>query len=447
MEGTKMLYGVKIWLVIRRFLLFLRLYKVFSMEQNGDADILRLLWSDKKQVYGRRFGLASGGEAVVRSCGEHDRSEDIYAGAEVELDGVVLRGDVVFGVVPPERIPRYAVLQVVSAPSVSLVRFDGWRIPQMILPVPEELRRSVGSLHYGAGSYECGLWLADADRIKRVSIMENLMLERLERKCGDVMQVFEESGRDWQQTFHVMLFRAMGGNRNREPYMRLASRATYSMVLRERSSVTMVEALLLGTSGLLEGCYFDDYIHQLRDHYKYLCSKYRLTPMHAHEWESGGTYPRSMPIQRIVQLASFLSGNEFVFDRMTACRTRDDVQVLFSAEASHYWTTHYIPDGSSKRCPKRIGEEKADLLGMNLVVPMMFAYGNYTGKEELKEAAVGLLASIPPESNVIIRGWTGKGVPVSSAMDSQALLQLSNEYCIGRRCTDCRIGRRLIKML
>ena len=412
--------------------------------EGDNKDILMFLWSRGKILDCSGFSARGGSIRILRQ-GEYDASDDCFSGAEIETDGNIQRGDVVFGVVSPTRIPRYTILQVISSPSQSLVRFDGFRIPQITVDIPAETFRSVESLRFGASSYECGFWLSDTSRLERISIFEKLLLERLHRKCEDIARVFEETGRDWSQAFYVMLFRAMGGNRNREPYMKLASRATYSMVLRERSSVTVVEALLLGTSGLLDGCYFDDYIHSLRDHYKYLCAKYIISPMHANEWESGGSYPRSMPIQRIVQLASFFSESDFVFDRMTACRSREDIHRLFSAEASHYWTTHYIPDGSSKMCPKRIGEEKADLLGINLVVPMMFAYGNYTGKEELKEAALELLASIPAENNVIIRGWTGVGVPVQSAMDTQALIQLRNEYCTTGNCTSCRVGRRLIK--
>ena len=411
-----------------------------------NRDILMFLWARRDAPGDNSFELAHGGTLRVLERGEYNADYDCFSSAEIELDGKIHRGDVVFGVVPPSDIPRYAVAQAVSSPSPSLITLDGARLPQIVMSIPDVTMRSVESLRRGSGSYECGLWLADTQRLERIGMFEKLLLERLQRKCGDIMRVFEASDRDWSQTFHVMLFRAMGGNRNREPYMNLASLATYSMVLRERSSITVVEALLLGSSGLLDGCYYDDYILSLRDHYKYLCAKYGIRPMHASEWESGGNYPRSMPIQRIVQLASFLAGSDFVFDRMISCRGRGDVHGLFSAEASHYWATHYIPNGSSKVCPKRIGEDKADLLGINLVVPMMFAYGNYSGREELKEAALELLTSIPPENNVIIRGWTGAGVPVRDATDSQALLQLKTEYCASAACTACRVGRRLIKI-
>jgi hypothetical protein len=311
--------------------------------------------------------------------------------------------------------------------------------------VSADAKRAVESLRSGAGRYECGLWLADASSVLRVSVMDDLLLERLGRKCGDITAVLAESDGNWEQAFHVMLFRAMGGNRNREPYMELASRATSTMASREKSSGEMLEALLLGASGLLEGRGRDEYIDRLRGHFEYLRNKYGIEPMRPAEWEMSGVNPRNSPAIRIVQLASFIAQRDFLFDTVINCRTRDDVQRLFSAEASHYWAALHTPKGLNSRSPKRIGEEKADLLGINLVVPIMFAYGAYTGKEYLKEAALELLERIPAENNAIVRGWTGMGVPVRNALDSQAVIQLKNEYCTAGRCTECRIGRRILK--
>ncbi len=406
-------------------------------------DILKLMWMRHSSIVTGTF-VSTGGEHVrVITRGEPDDGGAI-TGAEVEISGIVERGDVIIGPKATAGALKYAVLQVCGEVCEPLLRLDGRVVPQIVLAVPDGLKRSVDSLKCGADAYECGLWLSDVPSAVRVSVMDDLLMERLKRKCADIMKVFCDADSNWEQAFHVMLFRAMGGNRNREPYMKLASRATSTMVSREKSSVEMLEALLLGASGLLEGCYYDDYIHRLRSHFEYLQNKFGIEPMRAAEWELSGMNPRNNPVIRIVQLASFLSRRDFLFDTLINCRTRDDVQRFFSAEASHYWTTHYVPDGSSARCPKRIGEEKADLLGINLVVPVMFAYGAYTGKESLKEAAIELLEQIPAEGNAIVRGWTGRGVPVRNALDSQAVIQLKNEYCIPKRCTECRIGKKIV---
>ena len=78
---------------------------------------------------------------------------------------------------------------------------------------------------------------------------------------------------------------------------------------------------------------------------------------------------------------------------------------LFSAEASDYWYTHYIPATPTRELPKRIGRMKSDLLGINLVSLIQYAYGAYNGNERLRERAFALLEAIPAEENRFMRRW------------------------------------------
>ncbi len=84
-------------------------------------------------------------------------------------------------------------------------------------------------------------------------------------------------------------------------------------------------------------------------------------------------------------------------------------------------------------------------MGINLVAPLMFAYGRETGNEELCERALDLLAAIPAEKNRKLDGWYEGGCIAENGFESQALLELTVEYCSRRACADCRIGRTEIK--
>ena len=68
------------------------------------------------------------------------------------------------------------------------------------------------------------------------------------------------------------------------------------------------------------------------------------------------------------------------------------------------------------------------------------AYVDIPENEELCERATGFLESLKAEDNHIIRHWSGAGLPVSTAADSQALLQLQKEYCDKKDCLRCRFG-------
>ena len=167
--------------------------------------------------------------------------------------------------------------------------------------------------------------------------------------------------------------------------------------------------------------------------------------MRASQWTLTGVLPRNHPVLRLSQMASLLCNCELLFSKVIDCCTADDVSRVFTTEASDYWTTHYIPARQSANSVKRLGRSKAHLIGINLVAPMQFFYSAHTGREELRTRAIELLESIPAEDNRFIRSWQSEGVPVGSAFDTQALLQLFNEYCANGRCCACRLGRRLIK--
>ena len=77
----------------------------------------------------------------------------------------------------------------------------------------------------------------------------------------------------------------------------------------------------------------------------------------------------------------------FLVERTMACRTEEDVRRLFGVEASDYWKTHFIPGSESDARPKRIGAFKANIIGINLVAILQFAYGSYTSSERLRDSA------------------------------------------------------------
>ncbi|MCZ6521596.1 MAG: DUF2851 domain-containing protein, partial [Bacteroidetes bacterium] len=50
------------------------------------------------------------------------------------------------------------------------------------------------------------------------------------------------------------------------------------------------------------------------------------------------------------------------------------------------------------------------------------------------------LEHIKAEENKILRMWKDLGIKVSTAADSQALIQLYHQFCQKKRCLECKIG-------
>lgn len=237
----------------------------------------------------------------------------------------------------------------------------------------------------------------------------------------------------------------MGGIDNKEAFTELARRVPYAAILREKMVPQNIEAMLIGATGLLELYQHDEYILNLKRNFEYLAAKYSIEAMEASAWKLSHIYPNNHPILRLSQITTFLVHTQNVMDRILECRTGDDVNRLFGVETLPYWLTHYTPASTSRTVAKRIGRTKSDLLAINLIAQMQFAYGSYISSESLRERALSLLENIAAEKNSIIAQWNSYGPLARSAFDSQALLQLSFEYCKHHRCEECAVGRRILR--
>ncbi len=293
----------------------------------------------------------------------------------------------------------------------------------------ERVAEIVERLRAGAGHCACGERLAALDPLQRHELFTHLVFDRLERKMRLVESLHREAGENWNVTFYLLYFRTLGDRKNQEAYLELARRVPYKAVLRERLTPHAVEAMLFGASGLLELYRHDDHTLGLRRAFEHLAAKYEIEPMLADSWELSGIRPANHPVLRLAQAAAFFAQDEFVMARAMACRTEGDIRQLFCIEAPAYWRTHYVPGAESDEQPKRIGAFKANIIGINLVAILQFAYGSYTDNESLRESALLLLEKLPAEENRYILAWRERGLRAANAFETQALLQLATEYC------------------
>lgn len=411
------------------------------MTDTLDLDRLLALWWPEAAAAAETFRTSAGEQVRIFSAGERVVGRNLYAGAEVEIDGRRFMGEVVVG---SER-SEGAVLGVTAGEATPVFGLGGRVVPRITVEVPAAAERRLAVLKEGAEFYGCAGVIGAMSSLHRAGLMTSLLVERLQRKYNDLKTIHSLSGGNWEQTMYAMLFKTMGDNRNREAFVKLARSVPYVALLHERRSLLAVEAMLLGGSGLLECYECDDYVTKLKSEFEYFRRKYRIAPLKPSEWNVSRINPMNHPVLRMVQIAAFLTREDFVFSRLVACRTGEELYRLFDAEASDYWTTHYIPGRSSAPCSKRIGRSKCDLLGINVVTPLKFAYANFTGNDAMREEALELLEDIAPESNLYTRRWMEGGVELRSAFDSQAVLQLSNEYCMRGRCTECLIGRNALR--
>jgi hypothetical protein len=398
---------------------------------------------------GREFRAVTGHRVMVVAEGEpSDDWPGVWLSAEVVVDGERRHGEIVVG--SDVNAPCGTVLRVVEDVAPFVLGPDDRLVPQIVVEAPSAVRRCYDDLRSGSAAYLCAGRIARMDPLRRTELMTALLVERLHRKTLRIDTIFEAAERDWNQTFYTLMLTSMGGDRNREAFAALAGKATAAMVAREKGSGLRIEALLLGAAGFLFGASGEKDRHTLwlEEEARHMLVKYGIVPLKPAVWSLNKLYPANHPVVRLAEIAALVSKSDFMLDGVLGCRTSEDVERLFAASASEYWRTHYTLSGPEGRASdKTIGRVKARLMGLNLVAPLMFAYGRANEQERLCERALDLLATIPAEKNSRLDGWSAGGCTPENGFESQALLQLDVEYCAAGRCADCRLGRAEIKKM
>ena len=281
------------------------------------------------------------------------------------------------------------------------------------------------------------------------SWLNSLLVERLQVKSEAVIKIWTSTGNDWDETFYRVLSRYFGFRVNTEPFEMLATALPFRIIRKHADDRLQIEALLFGSAGMLEEGLFknalsDKYYSDLIREYKVMSAKYSLRPIHGWLWKFCRLRPVNFPTVRLSQLAALLSVAGGLFSRTLVADNVSQLKDLFGVAASPYWDNHYIFGKESKKSGKHTGDQATDILLINVVIPMIFVYGRTHNDRRLCDRALDLLADIDPEKNSVIRDWNEAGVIPESAFHTQALLQLTDEYCRKRRCLDCRIGSSLI---
>ena len=118
---------------------------------------------------------------------------------------------------------------------------------------------------------------------------------------------------------------------------------------------------------------------------------------------------------------------------------------IFNVDTSNYWKTHYTWGKKSAKRDKKLTKAFIDLLIINTIVPLKFCYYKAKGIDNNTDI-LNLISSLSPEKNSIVKRFNELGIESSSALDTQAILQLYNGYCTPKKCLDCAIGSKLLSL-
>lgn len=340
------------------------------------------------------------------------------------------------------------ILHVVGEADCQVYRTNGEAIPQLALPCPDEVRQRYNILRKADFYPPCHDVLSRLSRLTVHSWYSALLMERLAQKTQTIAQRLKRHNQHWADTFFITLARNFGFGLNGDAFEMWAETLPFRAVDKHRDNLTQVEAFFFGQAGLLEEDLpqADPYYTELRHEFRFLQHKFSLpAPIRIEQWKFARLRPGNFPHVRIAQLAALYHQQEGVFSRAMEAQTADEAKALFAVTPSAYWNGHFHFHKVSPHQAKTVGGSALNLLIINTVVPMLYAYGQYKADERLYERATRFLESLKAENNRITRMWSGCGLTVRTAADSQALIQLQKAYCDRKDCLHCRFGYEFLK--
>ena len=311
--------------------------------------------------------------------------------------------------------------------------------------IPEKYTSEYDTLFHSISNLPCSYAIGNLDRLFWESYSERLLIERLESKMAWVQKVFLAANKDYQECFYRLLAYALGLKINAEPMLDLVDATPLLMLQKHRPDRTKIEALLYGQSGLLKRKYVDDYPKELQQEYKFYVEKYHLQSISPHQWKFFRLRPSSFPSLRISYLADFVLKSEPIFEELFHFQNLKSILPFFNLSLSDYWKEHYVFDKKVKTLNKSLGKSTIDLVLINAVLPFCFFYARQKSDEEMMMRVVDSFRALKYEDNKIIRYYKEAGVEVKSAFKSQALIHLHQQYCIPRKCLNCRVFNQILK--
>lgn len=273
---------------------------------------------------------------------------------------------------------------------------------------------------------------------------ERLLVERLTRKAEKIQILLEENRAHWEETFWWLLARSFGTKVNGDAFEALARSLPVTILSKHKNSIHQLEALLLGQANLLNRNFEEEYPRLLQREYRFLKTKYDLKPVDV-PVQFLRMRPGNFPTIRLAQLAMLISSSSHLFSKILETENVEEVKKWLTCTANDYWHYHYHFHLQSNFKKKALGTSMIDSIIINTIVPSLFAYSVYHKSEPHKAKSLRWLEQISTENNSILSGFALLSVKSNSAYDSQALIELRNEYCTKKRCLECSVGNAILK--
>ncbi len=395
--------------------------------------LLHYVWKHRMWPLGD-LATTDGRRVEVIDPGTHngDRGPDFF-NAKVLVDGLLWAGNVEIHLRSSDWYRHGhdsdaaydgVILHVVQEADREVMTSHGRVIPQLVMPVPTPLAADYQTLLRTDEFPRCHRVLPSVEPLRMHGWLDRLLNERMHQRASQVLARVKAFGGDWERACFVTLCRNFGFGLNGDTFERWAMAIPLQAAGKHRDHLFQVEALFLGMAGLIGHAFPDEAEAdrtRMQQEFAFLAGKFSLTPaLQYADWRYLRTRPQNFPHVRLRQIARLYHSGQVQMDALLEVRGVDDLHRRMRAAG--------------------LSAPATRLVLINTVAPLLYAYGSSMGEEKWTDRAQALLEQLPAEDNRILRVWRECGVRVSSAADSQALIQLKQQYCDRLDCLRCQFG-------
>ena len=422
-------------------------------------DFLHYLW--KFRLFERRaLQTTAGDEIEIFSAGIHNtHAGPDFQNARIRIGDTTWAGNIELHINASDwnkhnhtvdGAYNNVILHVVYHNDAVITLPDGRILPTFELKdrIPDELYGRYHQLIYGEKMIiPCEANIGKVDDFTLRTWLTRVLVERLEKKSATVIQALAVNNGDWEETFYQFLAANFGFKINALPFELLARSLPQKILAKHKNNPRQIEALIFGQSGMLDDDFEDEYPKQLKEEYIFLQKKYKLIPIEKYLWKYLRLRPQNFPTVRLAQFAALIVNSIHLFSKVLEIRSVSGLRELFTGiNVNRYWDDRYVFDKPAAPSPKNMGESSVNILLLNTFALFLFSYGKYNQQQHYIDRCLKLLEELPAERNSIIEDFSALGVKASTAFETQALLELRNNFCNFKRCLQCSVGNKILKL-
>jgi len=421
-----------------------------------NEDFLHYVWLYK--MFSKVDFKTTGNEylSIIKSGLHNKNAGPDFLNAQLKIDGQTWIGNVEIHLKASdwylhnhEKDLNYdaVILHVVWENDIAIYMKNNKPIPTLVLKnfIDETVLNNYKNLFLAPTIWlPCKNAISTVDKFIFNNWKERLFFDRLERKSEEINTLLQQENNNFEAVLFQLLIKNFGLKVNGNSFLRLAKSVDYSIIKKLSFHKNQLAALLFGQAGFLEEETEDEYHKELRKEYDYLKHKFKLIHIPKNEFSFFRMRPNNFPTIRIAQLVALFNKHQNLFSKLIEIDSLEEFYELFTVVVNPFWQTHYNFEAISKKTSKKITTSFVDLLIINTIIPLKFLFQKSRGELD-EESFLALLKNINPEKNSIISKFSEIGVSSMNAFDTQALLELKNNYCAVKRCIECEIGNTILK--